>query len=140
MARCTKGLELKKEITSKLGIKPSLISVRYDGSYRIGLKDWAIDKEAVEEIAKAKQSVRRCEYTHEILSGGNTFVFVDYSLSQPRERCIEETKKELGKWNFDDRNSVPNREYHLLNAMAEKGYSRAETRQALYGMYDIWAK
>ena len=140
MARCTKGKELKKEITTKLGIKPSLISVRYDGSYRIGLKDWAIDKEAVEEIAKAKQSVRRCEYTHEILSGGNTFVFVDYSLSEPREACVEATKEEIGKWSFDERNSRTNREYHLLNAISEKGFSRAEAREALRMTYELWAK
>ena len=140
MTRCTKGKELKKEITTKLGIKPSLISVRYDGSYRIDIKDWAINKEAVEEIAKTKQSIRRCEYTHEILCGGNTFVFVNYSLSEPREACVEAMKEEVAKWNFDERNSTHNREYHLLNAISKKGFSRAESRQALYENYELWAK
>lgn len=56
------------------------VGVRYDG-YTIWLtiKDLAIDIKEIEQLAKGYESYERDEFTGEILSGGNTFVFVNYA-------------------------------------------------------------
>lgn len=56
------------------------VGVRYDG-YAIWLtiKDLAIDIKEIEQLAKGYESYDRDEFTGEILSGGNTFVFVNYA-------------------------------------------------------------
>lgn len=56
------------------------VGVRYDG-YAIWLtiKDLAIDIKEIEQLAKGYESYERDEFTGEILSGGNTFVFVNYA-------------------------------------------------------------
>ncbi len=56
------------------------VGVRYDG-YAIGLtiKDLAIDIKEIEQLAKGYESYERDEFTGEILSGGNTFAFVNYA-------------------------------------------------------------
>ena len=72
------GNELKKEIRAavpELGHRD--LSVKYDGSYRVKVKK-VVPLSKVEEIAKGEESYSRCEASGEILSGGNTFVFVEY--------------------------------------------------------------
>lgn len=56
------------------------VGVRYDG-YAIWLtiKDLAIDIKEIEQLAKGYESYERDEFTGETLSGGNTFVFVNYA-------------------------------------------------------------
>lgn len=56
------------------------VGVRHDG-YAIWLtiKDLAIDIKEIEQLAKGYESYERDEFTGEILSGGNTFVFVNYA-------------------------------------------------------------
>lgn len=56
------------------------VGVRYDG-YAIWLtiKDLAIDIKEIEQLAKGYESYERDKFTGEILSGGNTFVFVNYA-------------------------------------------------------------
>lgn len=56
------------------------VGVLYDG-YAIWLtiKDLAIDIKEIEQLAKGYESYERDEFTGEILSGGNTFVFVNYA-------------------------------------------------------------
>ena len=56
------------------------VGVRYDG-YAIWLtiKDLAIDIKEIEQLAQGYESYERDEFTGEILSGGNTFVFVNYA-------------------------------------------------------------
>lgn len=56
------------------------VGVRYD-EYAIWLtiKDLAIDIKEIEQLAKGYESYERDEFTGEILSGGNTFVFVNYA-------------------------------------------------------------
>lgn len=58
------------------------VGVRYDG-YAIWLtiKDLAIDIKEIEQLTKGYESYERDEFTGEILSGGNTFVFVNYAYS-----------------------------------------------------------
>jgi len=83
-----------KGITNKqVSVKSKSYSM--GSSIHVTIKDLSISRKMVEEIANKKESVRRCEVTHEILSGGNQFVFVDYDL--------ELTKKQtyIGKWAID---------------------------------------
>lgn len=56
------------------------VGVRYDG-YAIWLtiKDLAIDIKEIEQLTKGYESYERDEFTGEILSGGNTFAFVNYA-------------------------------------------------------------
>lgn len=72
------GNELKKEIRAavpELGHRD--LSVKYDGSYHIKIKK-VVPLSKVEAVAKEHESYSRCEVSGEILSGGNTFVFVEY--------------------------------------------------------------
>lgn len=60
------------------------ISVKADNysmgsSVDVTIKDPAIPLEVVKQVAQQHEHVRRCEVTHEILSGGNTYVSVRYS-------------------------------------------------------------
>jgi hypothetical protein len=49
------------------------------GSVTVEIKDLAISKARITEIASAHEKIDRCSVTHEILSGGNTFVSVRYA-------------------------------------------------------------
>ena len=62
------------------GIKRGQVSVRCDHSaIRVSIIDPTVSKKTVEEIAEKFESIDRCNYSGEILCGGNTFVFVEYS-------------------------------------------------------------
>ncbi len=71
-----KAKELRQELKAE-GIKASVV-MRSGSAIQVYLKDLAIDKDRVKEIAKKYENIHRCEYTFEILSGGNDYVFVDY--------------------------------------------------------------
>lgn len=65
------------------GITSKDVSVRTDNysmgsSINIKIKNPNVSKTLVESIANEHESVRRCEYSGEILSGGNRYVFVEY--------------------------------------------------------------
>ena len=45
-------------------------------SVTVTIKDPTVDFEEVERIANTRESIRRCEYSGEILSGGNTYIHV----------------------------------------------------------------
>ncbi len=47
-------------------------------SVRISIKSPLVDYDTCERVAECEDEVRRCEVTHEILSGGNFFVFVEW--------------------------------------------------------------
>ena len=49
------------------------------GSVRVTIKSPDVDLAECTRIAKEQQHVRYCEYSGEVLSGGNRHVFVDYS-------------------------------------------------------------
>lgn len=56
------------------------VGVRYDGyAICLTIKDLAIDIKEIEQLTKGYESYERDEFTGEILSGGNTFVFVNYA-------------------------------------------------------------
>ena len=79
------GKGIKEELKDK-GFNTKNISVReksggYSTAYYVTIKDPTIDKDEVERIAEGRESYERDYATGEILSGGNTYVFVDYDDS-----------------------------------------------------------
>ncbi len=74
------GNEIKKEIKTTLGYNTRDLSVRVDhSSINISVKSCDVSVAKVTAIVEKYRSVDRCQYTGEILSGGNTYVFVSYS-------------------------------------------------------------
>lgn len=76
--------QIRQALKAKYGWTGQDVSVRTDNysmgsSIRIKVKNPTVDKAIVEEIAKDHEHVYRCEMTGDILSGGNRFVFVDYT-------------------------------------------------------------
>lgn len=70
--------EVAEFLRSK-GYKRTQVSVRYDYiSYRVTIKDITIPIDEIKKLVNQFESISYDEYTHEILSGGNTFVFVEY--------------------------------------------------------------
>jgi hypothetical protein len=70
--------EIRSELKNKLGYNSKQVSVRQNAHSTITftVRDASVDFEAVEKFAAEFEKIDRCEYTHEILSGGNTFVYV----------------------------------------------------------------
>ena len=74
----TKAQELAKKLKAN-GITAKQVSCKAkNGSIRCNIKDVKIDPEVVKSLGDEFEHVRYCEYSQEILSGGNTFVFVQY--------------------------------------------------------------
>lgn len=75
--------EKKQQIITalkKAGYNSRKVSVRNrHGSFELTIRDIDVNPERVEAIARGAQVVHRCAVTHEILSGGNTFVSVCWS-------------------------------------------------------------
>lgn len=69
---------IRKQIKAQLGLNSRQVSVRKDGgSISITIKV-PVSKKLVKAIAQGYQTIHRCQVSHEILGGGNTFVFVSY--------------------------------------------------------------
>jgi hypothetical protein len=79
-------METTKQIRTelkKLGYNSRKIGVitkntGYSTAIYIKIKDKNIDKKEISKITKKYKKVDRCQHTHDILSGGNIFIFVDY--------------------------------------------------------------
>lgn len=72
--------KIRAALKSELGASARDISVRISGgSIRVDIRSCNFRKSDVERIAYQFQSIDRCKTTGEILSGGNTFVFVQYT-------------------------------------------------------------
>lgn len=69
---------IRKELKEH-GYNNRRVGVSYDGyAIRLKIKELAIDIKEIENIAMKYENYSRDERTGEILSGGNTFVLVDY--------------------------------------------------------------
>lgn len=69
---------IRKELKEH-GYNNRRVGVRFDGyAILVNIKELAIDKKEIESIAMKYENYDCDERTGEILSGGNTFVFVDY--------------------------------------------------------------
>ena len=110
------------------------VSVRSPhGSLYITIKDAAVPKSVVERIAQQFETIHRCDYSGEILSGGNTFVFVDYSseaLDPTIARILAAASDEPGRvvdfggWSLCRENQSWNpgcREYRFWNGADDNG-------------------
>lgn len=84
-----------------LGITNKQVSVRTsNGSVRVVILDLNINKQTLEDQVRKYESYEVCEFTQEILQGGNTFVFVDYdymTLSNWRKEFAEPLANEMIK-------------------------------------------
>lgn len=91
--------ERTKEIRTKLkkahGITSRQVSVRtrHGSSINVDINDPEVDIKEVENIAKGYENYQRCHVTGEILGGGNTFVFIDYT--NKAKDAAYEAKKEF---------------------------------------------
>ena len=72
---------IREALKSELNLNRTKVSVRspYYGCVNVEVHDATADYDAVKEIAKRQKSISRCEASGEILCGGNTFIFVEYS-------------------------------------------------------------
>ena len=76
--------ELRSLLKRQHGWTGRQVSVRTDNysmgsTLRVEIKDPSVPLPLVERLAEEHESVRRCEITHDILSGGNRYVSVSYS-------------------------------------------------------------
>lgn len=84
--------DMIRQSLKKAGYKvPSQISVRKRSAsaYDVEIKSLDIDKDEIEKIVSKYENIRYDERTGEILSGGNTYVFVSYDYDvehKERER------------------------------------------------------
>ncbi len=89
----TKAQTVRAELKAN-GINSRQVSVRTDNygmgsSLHVTIRDAGISPEQVVPIAYKAERISRCEYSGDILSGGNTYVFVGYSDEARDERCAE---------------------------------------------------
>lgn len=92
-----------KAILKAAGIDSRKVSVRVTpSSYNVTLKSWSISRSEVEKALKHLEEIRRCEATGEILSGCNTFVFVDYRCQEDLPAVLIESAK-AQKWAWTNR-------------------------------------
>jgi len=90
--------EKAKAIREKLkaeGIKASVRKSR-GSAINVDIKDLSADRKRVEEVARQFERINRCEYSNEILAGGNDFVFVQYdydTLTAEREKYLPLAEK-----------------------------------------------
>lgn len=74
---------IRQTLKKQYGITSRQVSVKADhfsmgSAIRVRIKDMNISSKLVEGVAKQAESIRRCEYSGEILSGGNRYVTVSY--------------------------------------------------------------
>lgn len=71
--------KIRKVLKVELGVTSRQVSVRADGlGANVTIKDLSLDYAKVHEIAHSFERIRRCEITHDILGGGNTFISVSF--------------------------------------------------------------
>jgi len=123
--------QIKRLLKQNLDVKRSDIRCRVDSSYRITLMSYSVSKEAVERVLEPLKSVSRCESSGEILSGGNTFVFVDYDYDcEIPSEAMHHLLKILDK---SDLREQPRHiaEYHLIKDMQKLDFRRDITTRLI---------
>lgn len=91
MSTVEKAKEIR-ETLKKMGINSKQVSVTCDSnSISCRIKDFSVDPNVVSEIANRHESISRCQYSGEILCGGNTYVNVSYDWKKKQE--LEESEE-----------------------------------------------
>lgn len=122
-----------REALKKQGISSRQVSVQYDfyslGScIRVEIKDPALEMAPIAKLAQEAESVRRCEITGEILSGGNRYVKCNYSYeaTQAREANIRDAVEKAV-------DSISETDFHETIRCSEYTVSRDAN-----GMLHLW--
>lgn len=73
--------EIRAALKTKLGYNSRQVSVKerqggLSWSFTLTVRDASVNLKKVEEFAKGNEDIDRCQASGEILSGGNTFMFV----------------------------------------------------------------
>lgn len=103
MGTTTEAAAEVRALFKKQGWSPRQIGVRADyfslgSALRITLKDGSIPIHKVKEIAQGKEHIRRCEFSGEILGGGNRYVDIhmtDAAEEVKRRRYIEAVERAI---------------------------------------------
>jgi len=87
--------EIRKQLKSVLGYNAKQVSIRkrHYTALVFTVRDASVNVEKVKKFAKDFEKIDYCQYTGEILSGGNTYVEVELS---------EGVKDELAKEHLED--------------------------------------
>lgn len=87
-----KSKVIRETIKKELGLNSRHVAVKTDNysmgsSINLNIKSMEAyeNMDRIKEIAEGQEKIRRCEYSMEILSGGNTFVFVRVEENVKRE-------------------------------------------------------
>ena len=94
---------IRERIKNELGYTSKQVSVRssncgYSDETRITVKDLSCDYDAIQKIAMSFESIRYDEYSGEILSGANTYIFVEYDwkvIHNAKEAELENAEKAI---------------------------------------------
>ena len=96
MSNAERSKAIRDRIKAELGYNSRQVGIRssycgYSDETRVTVKDLSCDIDAIRKIAESFESIRYDEYSGEILSGANTYIFVEYDY-----RILDEaTKAEL---------------------------------------------
>ena len=117
--------ELKREFPE---VKFSVRTKKYSGGSSISVS-W-LDfptVEAVEKITSKYESISRCEYTGEILSGGNTYIHTYNTWSEGMEASIKENLiKKYGIEFYDEYINETYDYYRYAREMYSKMYEASK--------------
>lgn len=105
MSTKERAAQMRKEFKAN-GWNARKISVRTEyfsmgSAIHVTVRDASVDVAKAEEIAKGFESIRRCEITHEILSGGNCYLHfglsdeVKKTLAAPILPAVEAALEEV---------------------------------------------
>ena len=95
-----KSKEMRTEL-KKAGYNSRQVSVKkgrslYNNSFRVTVKDLNVNIDKVKQICEKHEHVRQCEFSGEILGGGNNFVFVEWDremISREAYKRLDEARK-----------------------------------------------
>ena len=133
------GSEAKK-IIKKLGFDSRKVSCNVrPGSYtmNVRVKDLSIPLEPIEDALKQFERINRCEYSGEILQGGNRFIFVQYESFIPVNEAVVDAYTMALTMNGKPKDHTS--EYHFKKAMLRADPSLTES-QVAYGFREIFAR
>lgn len=75
-----------------LGLSSRQVSVQADSNgANVRIKDFSVNFNQVKELAKQFEEIRRCEYSGDILSGGNTYISISYDWQA--EKALKESQE-----------------------------------------------